>query len=220
MKIADQPLHLRPREKLFDRGIDALTTTELLAILLRTGYHGKSATQLAQTLLHRYPLSQLQKMSIHQLATFKGIGPSRAATIKAALTLNQLTQPTHQVTPIASPAEVYTLVQSLATKKQEHFVCLYLDARHQLLCQETITIGTISSSLVHAREIFAPALSCRASGLILVHNHPSNDTQPSREDMVATDRLVAAGELLDIPVLDHVIIGHKKWFSFKQEKLL
>lgn len=220
MRIADQPLHLRPREKLFARGGQGLTTVELVAILLRTGYQGKSALQLAHMLLHKHSLAQLKSLPPEKLAAMKGIGPSRAATLKAALALGQLEQGPETSAPITSPAAVYTLVKNLSTKKQEHLVCLYLDARQNLICQETITIGTISTSLIHAREVFAPALYHRASGVIVVHNHPSGDIKPSREDLVATERLIEAGELLDIPVLDHIIIGHQRWFSMKQEKLL
>lgn len=220
MRIADRPAHLRPREKLFSRGSQALTDVELVAILLRTGYHGKSALQLAQSLLQKYPLSQIRSVPLPALAALKGMGQSRAAILHAALALNQLIGQVTTAAQITSPALVYSLVQTLSTKKQEHLVGLYLNARHQLIHQETICIGTISSNLIHPRELFAPALQHRASGIIVVHNHPSGDTRPSREDLIATQKLVEAGELLDIPVLDHVIIGHDQWLSFKQEKLL
>lgn len=217
--MADRPTHLRPREKLFTKGSQALTAAELVAILLRTGYPGRNALELAHYVLHKYPLSKLEQIPLATLAALKGMGTSRAATLHAALALSHLVH-NQGVLEITSPALVYNLVQSLSTKKQEHLVGLYLNARHQLLHQQTISIGTISSNLIHPREVFAPALHHRASGIIVVHNHPSGDTRPSREDLLATEKLVEAGELLDIPVLDHLIVGHHQWLSFKQEKLL
>lgn len=220
MKLQELPPHARPREKLRDRGLSSLSESELLAILLRTGYQGKSALEIGQRILKRYSLAELAQLSFAELTLIKGIGPSRAAGIQATFELGRLLAQDEQVPTLSNPTAVWQLAQPLINKKQEHLLCLYLDARHHLICQETITIGTINSSLIHPREVFAPALQHRASNVIIVHNHPSGDTNPSEEDIRATEILVEAGQLLDIPILDHVIVSAQGWLSFRQQQLL
>jgi DNA repair protein RadC len=220
MKIHDLPIHRQPREKIREKGVDALTVPELIALLLRTGYKGKSALEVAQRLCQQYSLTQLKALSLSKLASLKGIGPSRATQLQAAFEVGALVYHNNEVPTLTTPQQVYHICHHLVSKKQEHFVALYLNARHQLLTQLVLSVGTINSSLVHPREVFAPALEHRASALILVHNHPSGDTSPSEEDILATEKLIEAGELLDIQVIDHVIISATGWRSLKQEKLI
>ncbi len=220
MKIHDLPAHKRPREKLREKGTAGLSPTELLAILLRTGYQGQSALDIAQHLLKRYTLVELQSLPLDVLAKTKGVGFSRAVQVKAALALGELAVQTQELPTVTTPETVYQLCHSIRDKKQEHLICLYLNARNQLITLETISVGTLNSSLLHPREIYAPALTHRAASLIVVHNHPSGNTQPSEEDILVTEKLVEAGEILDIPLVDHVIISQQRWTSLKQENLI
>lgn len=216
MHLHDLPAFARPREKLSLTGGDGLRTAELLAILLRTGYRGQNAIQVAEKLLQRFTLTELAELPLPDLAKLKGVGPSRAATIKTAFYLAQLlSQPTPRQT-IHQPEDAIKLCHDLITKRQEHVIGLYLDARHQLLQRQTITVGTVDSSLLHPREVYALALETRASGVIIIHNHPSGNPDPSAEDLEATDKLTAAGEVLDIPLFDHLIIAKDGWRSLRQ----
>lgn len=202
------------------KGPDNLSDTELLAIVLRTGYHGKDALALAQTLLHKSTLAQLLALPLAKLGAIKGLGLTRAAELLAAFALTKrllipIVQPI-----IDTPKEVAKLAQPLTNKKQEYLLALYLNARHQLISQEIISIGTVSQSLIHPREVFAPALELRAAEVIIVHNHPSGDTQPSEEDILATQKIQEAGEILDVPLIDHIIVAKSSWTSLRQLKLM
>jgi DNA repair protein RadC len=220
MKILDYPAHLRPREKLVAKGQYGISDIELLAILLRSGYKNHSAKDIAIAILRKYALSELINLTIPELTKIKGVGNSQAVTLSAMFTLAQRLAVQQPPEIIARPADIFQLTTHIHHKKQEHLVALYLDARHVLIKQQTITVGTINSSLIHPREVFAPALEHRASGVVLVHNHPSGDTQPSEEDIIATQKMVEAGEILDVPLIDHVIVGPQVWSSLREEKLL
>lgn len=216
MHLHDLPVFARPREKLLANGGAGLKDAELLAILLRTGYRGQNAVQVAEQLLQQHSLVELAELPLPKLARLKGVGPARAATIKTAFYLSQLlSQPTPRPT-IHQPEDAVKLCHDLANKRQEHVVGLYLDARHQLLHRQTITLGTVDRSLLHPREVYAVALESRASGVIIVHNHPSGNPEPSAEDLETTDKLIAAGEVLDIPLFDHLIIAKSGWRSLRQ----
>lgn len=202
------------------KGVSGLSDAELLALVLRSGYAGHSALDIAKHLLETHSLPTLLSQPLSQLAAVKGVGWSRACTLHAAVELARVSLSSTIQLSIRSPNEIYNLTAFLTKKNQEHAVCLYLNARNQLLSQETISIGTVNASLVHPREVFAPALRHHASGLILVHNHPSGDPTPSPEDLVITDKLEETGKIMDIPLLDHVIVAHQDWYSFKQKGLL
>jgi len=220
MLISDLPTHRRPREKLLEKGSANLSEAELLAILLRTGYHGQSALEVAQRLLKNQSLIQFLSQPPTKLTKLKGLGPVTAGLISAVWAMVQIAKEQTPLPTITKSIEVAALTHSLLTKKQEHLVVLLLNGRNQLIDQLTITIGTLNSSLIHAREVFAPAITHRAAGLILVHNHPSGSLLPSEEDILATERLVEAGHLLDLPILDHVIVSSQGHFSFKHHQLL
>lgn len=219
MKIHDLPRHRRPREKLLARGGGALSDAELLAVILRTGFHGKSALEVAQRLLKERDVSELLHTPLAELAKRRGVGMSRATVLMAAIELASRSLHTSPAT-LTSPQQLAASLQYLSKYAQERVVALYLNARNHVIYQATISVGTVNSALIHPREVFAPAIEHKAASVILAHNHPSQDARPSEEDIIVTGRLVAAGELLDIPLLDHLIVTATGWTSFKQEQLL
>lgn len=208
MSIKDLPKHERPREKLLAHGVDNLSDKELLAILFRTGQVGKTVIELAEEVLAKFPKKQLLQVTHDDLVKIKGLSSGKISTLLAAFELakRSLDLQSNQLPTISSIEQVLILVHAIRNKKQEHFVALYLNARNELLHKKTIGIGTVNASLVHPRDVFAPALNHNASSLIVVHNHPSGDTAPSAEDREVTLRLIEAGKILGIEVLRHIIV--------------
>lgn len=212
-RIKDLPKFARPREKLFEKGPDTLKDYELLAILLRTGYKGKSAIEVAKRILSSFPLDKLQKLAPQEMVKLKGIGRSRASIIAAALELSKRAFQIEKDITFSTPEDVFKVTSFLADKKKEYLVVLYLDVRNRLIKTHTISIGTLDASLIHPREVFAPAIQNRAAQLIIVHNHPSGDVNYGVEDELVTKQLVDAGRILGIPVLDHIIVSKKNYLS-------
>jgi len=210
----------RPREKLVEKGAQALKDEELLAILLRTGYKGKNVIKLAKYLLDEHSLAGLFKMNQEDLIKLKGVGPSKASILKSAFELSKRALEFRDGgrALIENAKDVFAQVSDLANKRQEHLVTLYLNARNELIRKETITIGTIDANLISPREIFSRALSEPVTFVILVHNHPSGDATPSMEDIEITKKLVKAGKIMDIIVFDHVIISESGYTSLRQVK--
>jgi len=222
MSIKDLPKHLRPREKLIDRGVENLKDQELLAILLRTGRNGISAIELAQQILVKNPITKLLDLTYVEITKIKGIDSGKACTILAAFELSKraLNKFNNSLPLIDSPQKAIDQLTDIRTKTKEHFVALYLNARNQLIHREIISIGTLNSSLVHPREVFAPALEYKAASIILAHNHPSGDLTPSEEDIAITKRLISAGDLLGISLLDHLIVSADNFISFKESSFM
>ena len=212
----------RPRERLFARGPGALGEAELLACVLGTGLQGEDALSLAQSLLGRHPAGALARLPASELAAERGLGEARAARLAAALELGRRwSDPAPGAPePVDSPRRALRELGGLGSLKKEHFVALYLDACHRPLHRETVSVGTLTASLVHPREVFAPALERPAAALIVAHNHPSGDPQPSREDRETTRRLCEAGRILGLPVLDHIIVAARGYFSFRERGLM
>lgn len=217
-RILDLPKSNRPREKMEATGSQNLSDAELLAVLLGTGKPKKNVLELARGLLKKYPLPKLPDISLSQLTTISGIGKSKATRIMAALELGRrifapllITIPAIQTTK-----DILREVKDIADKKQEHIMVLYLNARHQLIRKEVVALGNLNSSLIEPKEIFAPAIQTPCAGIIMTHNHPSGDPTPSKEDIIFTKRVQAAGEILGIPLIDHLIITSSKLFSFKE----
>ncbi|KAF1085631.1 hypothetical protein SPSYN_01774 [Sporotomaculum syntrophicum] len=222
--IKDMPLSLRPRERLLQEGPEALSDIELLAIMLRTGYAAASAVDLATALLgHFGGIKQLLGVSAEELSAFKGMGPAKVAQIRAALELGRrVAMTTTWDRPcIKSPENAASLVmEEMRHLDKEHFCALLLNTKNQVLVRETISIGTLNSSAIHPRELFKAAIRRSAAGVILVHNHPSGDPTPSRQDIEVTNRLIEAGNIIGIEVLDHLVIGDNRFTSFKAKGLI
>lgn len=211
----------RPRERLERCGPEALSDAELLALVLRTGYKGRAVTEVAADALRALP-GGLGKAGFSDLSRLKGVGPSRAAALVAAFELARRAGGAGDARPVLdSPARVLDQIPAaVRAGKKEHLLAFYVNARSQLVHQETVSIGTLSASLVHPREVFQPAVAHSAAAVIVAHNHPSGDCTPSAEDKDATRRLSRAGELLGIPLLDHLIVSATGFFSFKDRGLL
>ena len=220
MRVKDLPLFKRPREKLFEKGPQALKDYELLLILLRTGYEGKSALEVAQRILSQHSLEKLFSLSIDQLKKLKGVGLSRAAIISAGFELSKRTWDGNSLHAITSITDILRLIQELRTKHREHLVALYLNARNHLIEKQIISIGSVTEGIVHPREVFSPALKLNAVHIILSHNHPSGDPSPSLDDIAITKRLIKAGKLLGIELLDHVIVSKENHYSFREDGLI
>ncbi len=220
--IRDMSKVERPRERLEKLGPAALADAELLAIVLRTGYRGHGALAVAEALLAQHPLSALLALPLSRLKTLRGMGPSRAAELHAALELfRRLEQRSVTDLPtLRTTGDIVAQTLELRSKKKEHLMAFFLNARHQLITKEIISIGTLTASLAHPREIFAPAIGQAAAGVILAHNHPSGDPSPSDEDIRLTKRIAQAGHIMGIELLDHLIVSDKGCYSFKQSGVL
>lgn len=220
MLLKDLPQFKKPREKLSEKGPQALSEIELLATVLGTGRQGKDALTQAKNILSVHSVTELSKLTVTQLQELDGLGFAQACRICACFYLGKIASEQLVQVIVSKPKVVFQLAQDIVLKKQEHLLGIYLDGRHRLITKEVLSIGTLTSSLLHPREVFAPAIKLRAAAVIVVHNHPSGDINPSEEDIQATDKLLEAGEILDIPLVDHVIVTSEKWFSFREMKLL
>ncbi|SFG76436.1 DNA replication and repair protein RadC [Desulfotomaculum arcticum] len=222
--IKEMPVELRPRERLLKEGPQLLSDIELLAIMLRTGSTGLSAVELATVLLGRFGgLKQLLDVSTEELSEFKGMGPAKVAQIRAALELGRrVAMATAWDRPtIKSPENAAALVmEEMRHLDREHFWALLLNTKNQVLSREIVSIGTLNSSAIHPRELYKAAIRRSAAGVILVHNHPSGDPTPSQQDIDVTKRLIEAGNIIGINVLDHLVIGDNKFVSFKARGLM
>jgi len=215
------PVEERPRERMQAHGPEMLSNAELLAILLRTGSRGCSALGLAEQVLHRFgSLQSLIDADLQELVEMTGIGLAKAAQLKAAIELGRRVARTGpQVRPEFSEpsAAARYMMDRMRFLRKEHFVVLHLDAKNRLLGEEVVSVGSLTASIVHPREIFKTALKKSAASIICLHNHPSGDPAPSREDVEVTSRLVEAGQILGIDVLDHIIMGENSYFSMKEK---
>lgn len=224
LTIKNMPEDMRPRERMKKVGPGALSVAELLAIILRTGTQEESALELAQRiLLDPRGLRFLGEATIDELCGIKGVGLAKAAQVKAALELGRrLICLEPDLKPvIRSPQEACNLVmEEMCYLDREHFRVILLNTKNRVLSMETVSIGSLNSSLVHPREVFKRAVQRSAAGLILVHNHPSGDPTPSSEDIEITRRLCEAGRVIGIEVLDHIVIGDHVFVSFKEKGLI
>lgn len=222
-RITDLPADDRPRERLVRLGAQALSSAELIAILLRVGVPGESAVQVGQRLLQELNgLTGLHRAPVEELCAQHGIGEAKAAQIKAAIELGRrLTLEAPQEKPtINSPADAAALVQyEMSALEKEEMRVILLDTRNHVLDIMTVAHGSLNSAQMRVGEIFTPAVRRNAAALIAVHNHPSGDPTPSPQDVAITRAMREAGKLLDIEVLDHLVIGLGKYVSLKEKKL-
>jgi len=225
--IKELPEDERPQEKMIHHGAGSLSNAELLAIIIRTGTRGTTSVEIGRKIIAYLDndLSYFHQMDVLELKrnpNLAGVGIVKACQIKAAIELGcRMKQKDLPDVKVTSPQNVVgLLMDEMQYLKQECFKIIMLDTKNKVIKVEEITRGTLNSSLVHPREVFVKAIKQHAAAIILAHNHPSGDTQPSAEDKIITRRLVDAGELIGISVLDHIIIGRGTYISFKQEKLL
>lgn len=221
MMIRDVHLADRPRERLIREGAGSLSNQELMAILLRTGTRSESVLVLANRVLSTVDrLQDLIGMTVEEMTEIKGIGEAKAVHILAAAELGKRlyrTSPQDRY-KIRSPEDAANyLMTDMSSLNQEHFVVLFLNVKNEVLHKQTIFIGSLNSSIVHPREVFREAFKRSAASMIISHNHPSGDTTPSREDIEVTKRLMEAGSIMGIDVLDHIIIGDQKFISLKDK---
>lgn len=230
--VRDMPMSERPRERLHAIGPDKLSAGELLAIILSSGSRGEPVTVLAQRLLGHFnnQLSRIADATVEELTMINGVGPAKAAQVKAALELGRrlMTPDIQNIDIVKDPGRVVDYIYpKLRDMKKEYFYVLPVNSRNMVIRDVEATKGGLTSSIVEPRVVFKDALAANAAAVIVAHNHPSGDPTPSGDDIAITKRLAEAGRIVGVEVLDHIIIGNpannsnrKKYFSFKEERLL
>lgn len=224
MTVKEMALEERPREKMLAKGEKSLSNVELLAILLRTGTKYKNAIELANYIINKdtQGLRYLQDMTIEELCEIDGVGLSKATMIKAALELGiRVASIKPNKYKVKNPWDIYKYyMDSLRYQKQEIFKVVFLNTKNEIISDVDVSKGTLNSSLVHPREVFREAIKRSTNKIILMHNHPSGNIEPSNEDKSVTSRLIKCGELIGIEVIDHIIIGDGLYFSFKENMII
>lgn len=217
--LHDLPKEERPRERLRKIGVDSLSIQELLALIIEKGKKGKNVLSIAQNLLaHFGNLAKIKEASIEELQKVKGIGFATSCKLKASFKLGEKVLSKHKRygQKIETPEDIYNIFKNeLGSKKKEHFRILSLNSRNRLININNVSIGILNASLAHPREIFSSAIKDSAFSIILVHNHPSGETKPSKEDIKITQKLIKAGKILDIKIIDHIIITSDSFASLK-----
>lgn len=219
-KIADMPRVDRPREKLMHYGPEKLSNAELLAILIRTGTKGTSALDLAKKVLKKYGEKNIPKTAHRDLKDFPGLGTTKACEIVACFELGRRLLNGKKSALLLSPKDVFDELKDIRTSKKEHFVVFYLDTRNQEIKREVISIGSLNANLVHPREVFEPAIKHLAAQIIIAHNHPSGNLEPSTQDLKMTRRLTEAGKILGIEIIDHIIVSKSSFLSFNEKGMI
>lgn len=222
--IKDVPREDRPRERMIDLGASHLSNQELLAILLGSGTKKESVMELSNRLLvHFEGIMLLKDATIEELTAIRGIGVAKAVLLLSAIEMGKRMQKMKPVERymIRSPEDGADFVmEEMRDLKQEHFICLFLNTKNQVLHRQTIFIGSLNASIVHPREVFKEAVKRSAASIICAHNHPSGDPTPSQEDIQVTRRLKECGKMIGIELLDHLVIGDRKFISLKEKGYL
>ena len=219
-KIKDLPKIERPREKLIKYGPGHLSNSELLAIILRSGKKGENVVELANKILKKYKAENLPNLAYEELKIFSGLGPAKACEIIACFELGKRLLKGKLASLYLKPEDVWKELKEIREHKKEHFIIFFLDSRNQEIKREVVSIGSLNASLVHPREVFEPAVKNLAAQVILAHNHPSGDPEPSEDDLEINKRLVEAGKILGIDIVDHIVICKDSYVSFKEKGLM
>ncbi|MDP2923457.1 MAG: DNA repair protein RadC [Candidatus Omnitrophota bacterium] len=224
-RIKDLPKIERPREKLMQYGPERLSNSELLAIILRSGKKGENVVSLANKILKKYKAENLPNLSYGELKDLPGLGPAKACEIIACFELGKRLLKEKHTTLCLKPEDVWKELKDIREHKKEHFIIFYLDSRNkeigrEEIKREIISVGSLNANLVHPREVFEPAVKNLAAQVILAHNHPSGNLEPSEEDLIISKRLIEAGKILGIEVIDHIIVSKGGYFSFKEKNLI
>ena len=222
LKVSDIPRGVRPREKMIQGGPKGLSHVELLAVILGTGTRKENVLKIAERLVRRYGVAAMPALPVREWAENPGVGEARACRLSALFELARRVEKasSREAPRISGPGEVYAQVRDLCHAKKEHLLGLYLDSQNHLLARETISIGSLNTTRTHPREILQPAITHLALGFILVHNHPSGTLVPSGDDVEFTRAIGKAGELMGIPLYDHVIVSRAGYVSLKEKGLL
>ena len=222
--VHDLPKSERPRERLQKHGAEALSSQELLSLIIGRGVSKKSVMTIAQELLSKFGnIKAISEATLEELSQIKGIGFAKAAQLKASFELGkrQDLEPELKDFDIKDPQSVVKAIRaSIKDKAKEHFKLILLNARNKIIGISTVSVGSLNASIVHPREVFKDAIMHNAYSVVLAHNHPSGDSEPSEDDLMITKRLVDAGKILDIKVTDHIIITKNGYFSFKEKNLI
>ena len=215
--MKELPYDERPRERFMQEGATSLSDSQLLAILLRNGYHDKNVHELAIEILKKYPISRLQECSFYDLISIKGVGQVKALELLASIELGKriFLRKKSENLKLQSAEDIWNDVRYFITDlKQEYFYCYYFNHKQELLERKLLFMGTINRSIVHPREVFKEAYRLSASSIVCIHNHPSNHVMPSKEDVLLTDHLVKTGYIQGIPIQDHIIVSDDSYYSF------
>lgn len=220
--IKELPRLDRPREKLIQYGPEKLSDAELLAILLRSGSKGQNVVELSKNIFRRIQSGgkNIADATFEDLRKMFGLGDAKACEIIACFELGKRVLKDKKAELFLSPRDVWEALKDIRDNKKENFVVFFLDVRYQEIKREVISVGTLTESLVHPREVFEPAIRHSAAQILIAHNHPSGSPEPSEEDKEVTRRFVAAGKLLGIEVTDHIIVTSMSFLSFKEEGIL
>jgi DNA repair protein RadC len=220
MKILDMEKNSRPRERLQEFGVESLSDAELLSIILRTGTKSENVIDMSNRLIALYGIDELFNCTIKELEKINGIGKGKAMQLLAVSELGKrIRLKERKQEKINSAKDIFNLFEErLKSKKQEYFYTVLLNTKNYVISIQKISMGILDASIIHPREIFKSAIRNSASRIVLVHNHPSGDPEPSEEDLDITNKLIESGELIGIEVLDHVIIGDNKYWSWIEDR--
>jgi DNA repair protein RadC len=219
MKIKDLAKVDRPREKLEKYGSGKLTNPELLAVLLGSGIKCLNVVELSKRIVKMIEKTGADKVCLEDLLNEKGLGKTKSLQVIAALEFGKRLS-SEQKPEILTPEDIWKLCADIRGSKKEHFVAFYLDTRNYLIERQIISIGTLNASLVHPREVYEPAIALHAANIIIAHNHPSGDIEPSEDDLTMTNRLIESGKILGIEVIDHIIVTAAGFSSFKEKNIV
>lgn len=223
IRIKDLPKEEQPQERLIRQGVDALSDAELLAVIIRIGNERENALELSRRILKKFNIKNLSGVSFNQIKKFGNLTNAKASQILACFELaRRLAAFKEREKPVIKEVKdvVDFLVPKMRHLNKEVFKGIYLDSRNRFIKEEVLFVGTLNESLIHPREIFKTALVEGATAVILAHNHPSGDPEPSKEDIRVTKKMIRIGELMDILVLDHIIIGDNRYVSMKEKNYI